>query len=499
MKKFLCLFLAGLLLISVPALAEAKRHYNWYEVFVRSYQDSDGDGVGDLRGLTDRLDYIRDMGFDALWLMPVMPSPSYHKYDVVDYMAVDPEYGTLDDVKALVDQAHERDMAVIFDMPVNHTSVLHPWFTEAVQALRQGEASPYADYYHFDQKAGAGFVPLSGTDWYYEEQFAGGGMPDLNLDSEAVRREIREILAFWLLKIGADGFRLDAVTSFYAGDHDRNIDFLRWLKDTCEEIKPGSFLVGECWAGLSVIARYYQSGVDSFFLFPASQAEGFVISSLHGRSATHAEKFAKSYQNVLDEIPGKTLAPFLCNHDTGRTIGSVQGRGNVPAAKFVEGLLSVMNGCAFLYYGEEIGMVGSGDDPNKRLAMYWSDEEGAMTAQPPGVTKLEYAYPSLAVQQDDGGSLWAYVRKAFRARKELPLIAEGDNTFVFVQGDVCLMKREKGEDSILIAVNFSAKAENTCPVDAGCQILFDLETGDGSAVLGQDGLILPPYAIVILQ
>ena len=198
MKRLLCVTVALTLLWLPVSLAEAVDAPNWYEVFVRSYQDSDGDGLGDLNGLRSRLDYIRDMGWGGLWLMPVMPSPSYHKYDVTDYMAVDAEYGTADDARALVDQAHARGIAVIFDLPVNHTSTRHPWFEAAAEAIRAGKDSPYTEYYHFRREPGPGYVQLDGTGWYYEEQFAGGGMPDINLDSEAVRRELAAILSFYL-------------------------------------------------------------------------------------------------------------------------------------------------------------------------------------------------------------------------------------------------------------------------------------------------------------
>ena len=488
--------IALLLLLALCISCAGAESHNWYEVFVRSYQDSDGDGLGDLKGLTGRLPYLRDMGWDGLWLMPVMPSPSYHKYDVTDYLGIDPEYGTLADFDALVAAAHAEGFRIIIDLPVNHTSTAHPWFAAAAEALRKGEDSPYLDYYHFNRTGGSGYVRLDGTDWFYEEQFAGGGMPDLNLDSEAVREEIRAILDCWLNGHGVDGFRLDAVTSFWTGDPEKNIAFLGWLKETCEALKPGSYLVGECWAGLSVIADYYRSGVDSFFLFPASQAEGFLVGSLRGRSG-RAEKFAKQYGNVLEAIPEGTLAPFLCNHDTGRTIGSVQGRSNLPAAKFVEGLLNMLGGNVFTYYGEEIGMVGSGADPNKRLAMYWSD--GNMTQQPPGVTNIEYAYPSVEAQMADPASLLNYMRQVNRARQALPVIAEGENTFLIAEGDVCLMRREKDGESCLIALNFNAKAAESCEVPDGAAILHDLETGGETAVLDGTALTMPPYAIVILS
>ena len=496
MKRLLCLALVLLLALPLTAAAEpAAPCNNWYEVFVRSYQDSDGDGIGDLQGLISRLDYIREMGYNGLWLMPVMPSPSYHKYDVTNYLEIDHEYGSLADMRRLIDAAHDRGMKLIIDLPINHTSTQHPWFQYACDALRQGMDCEYIDYYRFQREPYSGFVPLADTGWYYEEQFAGGNMPDLNLDSEDVWAQIAVIADFWLRVMDVDGFRLDAVTSYYTKDTDKNVDFLRRFKALCDELKPDNYLVGECWAGLSTIAQYYESGVDSFFLFPASQAEGFIAASMRGRSG-HAEKFVRSYQSVLDAIPQGVLAPFLANHDTGRALGSVQGRENLPIAKFAEGVLNMMQGNVFTYYGEEIGMVGAGEDPNKRLAMYWND--GDMTAQPPGVTRLEYAFPSVDAQKNDPDSLLNYCKAVNAVRLAYPMIANGENEFVHVSGDVCLMRRTWQGESCLIAMNFSAKETLSCPVPEGCALADQLLTGSEACVLNGAEIVLPPYAIAIL-
>ena len=492
MKRLCCLLLL-LALLTVSARAETIP--NWYEVFVRSYQDSNGDGLGDLNGLRARLDYIEAMGWRGLWLMPVMPSPSYHKYDVTDYMAVDPEYGTLEDLRALAEDCHSRGIAIIIDLPVNHTSTLHPWFLSAGAALLAGETSPYVDYYHFQQQGGGGFVPLGESGWYYEEQFAGGAMPDLNLDNDAVRAELAAVFDFWLRDVGVDGFRLDAVTSYYTGDTARNIAFLAWVKRTCGAIKPGAFLVGECWTGLSTIAEYYQSGIDSFFLFPASQAEGFVVKSLSARNGG-AKKFVKGYQGVLDAIPEGFLTPFLSNHDTGRTVGLVQGRANPDAVKFAHGLLGTMQGGVFTYYGEEIGMVGSGDDPNKRLAMYWSD--GDMTERPPGVTHLEYAYPCVEDQLADPGSLLNYLKAVNQMRLANPVISTGANEMLLTGDTLLLMRRSDGSESRLIAINFGKSADEMT-LESSCAIVCDLETGAEAAALDGSTLTLPGRAIVILS
>lgn len=498
MKKIvslLCLFplLAPLF---VPAVADVGAPcVNWYEVFVRSYADSDGDGIGDLKGLTGKLDYIQDLGYDGLWLMPIMPSPSYHKYDVSNYMGVDPVYGSLADMDTLVKAAHERGIKLIIDLPVNHSSTQHPWFLSAVEALKKGEEdNPFIAYYNFAKTPGEKMAPIAGTDWYYEEQFSGGGMPDLNLDNAALREEIRDILRFWLLGLEVDGFRLDAVTSYYTGKDSKNIDFLRFLKESAEEIKPGSFLIGECWQGLQQIAEYYRSGTDSFFLFPVSQAEGYIASSLRARKP--AEAYAKNYQRVQKALPDALWAPFLSNHDTGRTVGLVQGRQAPERVKFAHALLGLMEGFVFTYYGEEIGMAGAGEDPNKRLAMDWGD--APRTQQPPGVTQEEYPFPPVAEQQKDPFSILSYVRALNRLRLNHPEIALGYTAFEQVNADSLLMRKSLFDADLYIAVNFSAKEAREMALPATMILQDGLYTGEEKAVLGDKTLILPPFGVALL-
>lgn len=500
MKRLLCMLLAALCLVgSAGAEWPMEDSYNWYEVFVYAYQDSNGDGIGDLPGLMSRLDYIADMGYTGLWLMPVMPSPSYHKYDVADYMSVDPQYGTVEDFKTLVQACHERGIRIIIDLPVNHTSTQHPWFMAACDALRRGDTEdPYVGYYNFDHNGGTKRIQVAGTDWYYEEQFEGGGMPDLALDNPAVLAEIRSIMTFWLQECDVDGFRLDAVTSYFAGDVDRNVQVLDQLKAMAEELKPGSYLVGEAWVGLNSIAAYYQSQVDSFFLFPMSQAEGYIVRALRSRGKP-ASTFVDCLQQVDAAIPAdRVLAPFLSNHDTGRTIPALQARTNPAKAKFAEGVMNMLRGNVFTYYGEEIGMVGSGDDPNKRLPMYWNDDD--MTDLAPGVTKVEYAYPSADAQLADETSLLHYCRRVNHIRLAEPAIARGENAYLHVDDWTCVMSRTLGEETVYIAMNFSASKEQTIALTVdGLNIAHDLETDAGTATLQGTTLTLPPYAIVILK
>ena len=504
MKKLLSLLLLLCMLIPAASAETMPDTYNWYEIFVYSYQDSDGDGIGDFNGVRQRLDYIADMGYTGIWFMPIMPSPSYHKYDVTDYKAVDAQYGTMADFRALVEECHEKGIRVIIDLPVNHTSTRHPWFLAAAESIQKRKFdSPYLDYYCFTEApSGNKYVKISGSSWHYEEQFSGGGMPDLNLDSEAVLAELRDIIAFWLKDVGVDGFRLDAVTSFHAANVEKNVQTLDAIKAMCEEAKPGSYLVGEAWVGMSALAEYCQSTVDSFFLFPAAQAEGFIVKSILGRSPD-ATKFVKGLESALEAIPDHSvLAPFLCNHDTGRSIGLLQARKLPERVKFAQGVLGMMPGNVFTYYGDEIGMVGAGDDPNKRLAMYWND--GDMTQQPPGVTSLEYAYPGVDEQIADANSLLNYCKAVNHARLKSPLIARGENTTLYSDKNVVLMQREMNGECCYIAMNFSKSAAQTVEIPAtGLAIVSDLVAIEGNTTLAEaDGVTtvtIPPYGIAVIE
>jgi len=495
-KRWICLFLAGALLLFGGCAGKGKKeivppddkYRNWYEVFVWSYADSDGDGIGDLEGLTGKLDYIRSLGCTGIWLMPVMPSPSYHKYDVTDYYAIDPQYGTWEDFRALLSEAHDRGIRVILDLPVNHTSSEHPWFLSA----SEGPDAPYRDYYNWSDAPRDGYTERNGA--WYESRFV-DSMPDLNLDNPDVRAEIEKILRFWLEDAGVDGFRMDAVTSYYTGNLEENQEFLTWLGDTAHGIRPDCYLVGEAWDSLSAIARYAESSLDSFFLFPASQSEGWIARVLSRRNGAGA-----ALGNYLEELeaalPENTIpAPFLENHDTGRAVGFT-GRQDPVKTKMAGGLLCAMPGSVFIYYGQEIGMAGSGEDPNKRIGMLWTTPEET-TSPPPGVTRLEYAYPSVSEQEEDPASLLRYYRAALTLRNKYPAIARGKSEILPCEdASLCLCVRTWEEASVLLAVNPS-RGEASCPL-SGWALADTLLTGEAEVAL-EDGLLtLPPCSIAVL-
>ncbi|MBR4236628.1 MAG: alpha-amylase [Clostridia bacterium] len=497
-KRLWSVLLTLCLLFGMCAYSENASSGCWYEIFVYSYSDSDGDGTGDLRGVINKLDYIEYMGYEGIWLMPVMPSPSYHKYDVTDYMNVDPLYGTLDDMRSLVSECHERGIRVIIDLPVNHTSTRHKWFELASTALKFGNPdNKYVSYYNFSKTAGAGYVRLQGTSWYYEEQFAGGGMPDLNLDNAEVRSEIQRILEFWLCDVDVDGFRLDAVTSYYS-TLEGDVEFLAWLNAESEALKPGCYIVGEAWTSLSQIQKYYESGIDSFFLFPASQAEGYIVSAINSKSP--GQKYMNYLLTTESTLKKGIIAPFLCNHDTGRAIGLLQARSNPAKAKFGEALLNLFPGYTFTYYGDEIGMAGSGADPNKRIGMYWTD--GEVTLPPPGADQLDYPYPCVYEQIANEDSLLNYCRAINLLKAEFPVISAGRTRELLTEKAYCVFERFTNDASVVIAINFSSSGIAQAMLCGEYALAGELETGSEavavSVIDGTTGITLPPYAVAVL-
>ena len=361
-----------------------------YEVFVYSFADSNGDGIGDLNGLYDNLGYINDgqpsSGMDLsageIWLMPIFPSPTYHKYDTTNYMDIDPAYGTLEDFDKLLKECHARGINVILDLALNHTSTEHPWFLAAKDYLEKLPAGkdpvkdecPYVWYYTFSREQYPGFVPMDDT-WYYEARFW-EGMPDLNLSTPEVRNELSTIMKFWLDR-GVDGFRLDAVTSYYTDNPDGNKEFMKWVADTVHGINPKAYLVAEAWTDQSSYASYYSTGVNSFFDFAYSGADGIIAQTAKGNMT--AKSFAESLaneENLYSSVNEHFInAPFYTNHDMPRSAG-YYADDDGPRTKLAGALNLLMTGNAFVYYGEELGMMGSGKDPNYRAPMYWiSDDE----------------------------------------------------------------------------------------------------------------------------
>lgn len=521
---------------TIPLTMIDDNYRTYYEVFVYSFYDSDGDGIGDLQGLISKLDYINDgddttdsdLGCNGIWLMPINPSPTYHKYDVVDYYSIDEQYGTLEDFEELLAECDKRGIKVIMDLVLNHSSSQNPWFQEActyLQGLGDGEPDPeecpYLEYYHFSQEQSGGYYAVEGTDWYYEAQFW-SEMPDLNLDCEALREEIAAITQFWL-DMGVGGFRLDAVKEFYSGAPQSNIQFLTWLRDTVKSQKEDAYLVGEAWLSMTDYASYYGSGIDSLFDFAFADKDGIIAKVMNGSPASKygstIAELDKTYgaynENYID-------APFYTNHDMGRSAGYYAGDNSLYQTKMAGAMNLFMSGSAFIYYGEELGMKGSGKDENKRAPMYWSmnpDAEG-MCDGPADMDDVKMKFESLEEQAADDTSVYQYYKKAIKVRNQNPEIARGNaecvtqsstGGYILEEGtadSVCVLKKSYEESEILLVfvtgaepvkIDMRGITLNGVPVGEDTEIRAMLNTGE-EQIMYTDGIAkMPGFSILVLK
>lgn len=423
----------------------------YYEIFVGSFYDSNGDGKGDLMGVVEKLDYIqKDLGATGIWLMPIHPSPSYHKYDVKDYKAIDPVYGTMEDFDTLVNEMNKRGMDLILDLVLNHSSREHPWFLEAVEGMRLGNCSDKCDYYTFSNTPKPLYNQI-GKDLYYESEFA-DTMPDLNLDNENVRNEIKDITKFWLDK-GIKGFRLDATSHYYSDHVEKNTAFLSWFNDYAKSIKEDVYIVAEAWKPQTIILSMYESGV-SFFNFPFAQNSGNIIKSVRSGQGKHLAKLVESYNNAIKQAnPNGFDSVFLSNHDNGRSAGYLGG--SLGQQKIAASTYLLMPGNVFVYYGEEIGMKGSGRDENKRLPMPWGEDKGH-TLKPSGADYTGTNDMSVKELMKDKDSLWHHYKKVIQVRNQYPQIARSHPRALDL-GSTSLFALDY--DGLIVVHNFSSDVQ----------------------------------------
>lgn len=497
MRKFLSGILSLLLLMGLlpAAYAEEPALGVTYEIFVASFQDSDGDGIGDLQGIIDRLDYLQSLGVRQIWLMPIHPSPSYHKYDVLDYYAVDPSYGTLDDFDRLTAACKERGIRVILDLVLNHSSSSHPWFLAACDDKFFSRTGETTDWYVFYPEEGNARHKISGCSWWYEGQF-GSHMPDFNLDSESLRAEFAKIITFWQSH-GVGGFRLDAVTSYYAGANASTADFLRFVCETAKANDPDCYLVGEAWTDEATILTLYESGIDSLFNFPASDSTGrFVKAALAGKSSTVASAQADWNARIRAVSPASVDAPFVSNHDMARARGML--RSKVPNEKAAALLYLLMPGVPTVYYGEELGMSGSGSDENKRLPMVWSSDAATQCKAPAAADQAQRLTDGVAEQDSDPDSLLNWYRQLIALRNLAPELTRGEMTALDGGNDaICAYTVTDAGSTVAIISNVSQKDTLTVSLDVlrGAELLG----GIGGAAFADGTANLPPLSGIIVR
>ena len=436
----------------------------FYEIFTGSFSDSDGDGTGDLRGVLNRLDYLNDgnpesetsLGIQGIWLTPVFASPSYHKYDVTDYYAVDPAFGTEEDLRALTDGCHARGIRLILDLPLNHTGTDHAWFRRFRNARTlHNDQSPYYDWYICrtteEKLPGHTYYAIPGTDFWYEANFS-QSMPELNYENGAVRQAVLDIARYYL-DMGVDGFRFDAAKYIYFGDNARSAEFWQWYAGELRALYPDVWMVAEVWDGDGVTDLYEPA--FNCFDFTLSQSGGLIAETAAGGDANRYTAYVERYLNTISGLrEGSTIVPFISNHDMDRAAGYLpdsNGRIRVAANLYILG-----PGAPFIYYGEEIGLRGSrggaNTDANRRLAMRWGD--GDPVRDPAGSTYDKQTDASVGSMMDQSYSLFHYYRRLIALRKANPEIAGGSYQALKLKktklgGFISTM----GENSVLVVHN----------------------------------------------
>lgn len=499
----------------------------FYQIFVRSFADSTkgplaNDGIGDLQGLIDRLDYLNDgdpatttdLGVTALWLLPIHPSPSYHGYDVTDYYGVNPDYGDLRLFKEFIAEAHRRGIRVIIDLVLNHCSTEHPWFREALQA---GSQSAKWSLFRFSpeplQTSGPWGEPCwrAFKDGYFYGAFA-SDMPDWNFQSQEVTKHHYEVAKFWLNKIGVDGFRVDAAR-YFEEDGDNLSDTPEtkaWLQDFtayCHSIKPDAFIMGEVWTKSAAVSQYVRGGsLDSAFEFEL--AHRLLSAARFGLTDQLVERL-KSSQETFEGHPWGT---FLANHDQDRTLSVLDG--SVTKARMAAFLQFTVPGIPFVYYGEEIGMSGRKPDPDLRTPMQWTGGPNAgFTAagvQPWRAVNADFPTVNVAAESVSNDSLFALYRQLTRLRVTSPALRAGrDAAFAFQGRGFYAAMRESDTDVVLVLANLDGRPSDQWTLDLPASVqslgapsaVFSTElNADASAIsLAKAPFSIPAHSGLVFQ
>ena len=436
----------------------------YYEIFVRSFSDSNGDGIGDIPGIIQKLDYLKELGIKGIWLTPVHPSPTYHKYDVIDYRAIDSEYGTINDMKRLVKEAHARDISILMDYVVNHTSSEHPWFKSA----RLNTSSPTRDHYLWAQESEKyrwQAQPYNqGLPWQWhivDSTDASKGryygffwreMPDLNFDHPEVRKTMIDNAIFWLKEVGIDGFRLDAAQHVYElNEHHKSIAWWEEFRKGVESVKKDVYLVGEIVNADSIVTGYF-SGLKANFHFDLGKQ---ILSLLKEEKApsNFIEKLSASIANHKAKRNDCIDAIFLTNHDQDRIMSELSG--SEAKARLAASILLTLPGQPYLYYGEEIGMLGKKPDEAIREPILWTDNgKDSFTTT---WEKLRFNLDeknSVESQKKNPNSLYHHYKELIALRHSSVDLHSGDIQTIDLKDDVLAYVR----GSMLIVHNLTSKS-----------------------------------------
>lgn len=478
----------------------------YYEIFVRSFADSNRDGKGDLKGITNKLPYLEKLGVKGLWLTPIHPSPTYHGYDVMDYYGINSDFGTMNDFRTLISTAKSHNIDIIIDLVINHSSSAHPWFLEGKENFRTN---------NFDVND-----PTNKANWYdfYWDNGTvkthttfGDSMPEFLLDNIAVREEITKIAKFWLDK-GVKGFRLDATSHFYP-DSANSIAFLKWFSNLVKTHKPESYIVAEAWINSFDIQKTYYNGVESLFNFSGADVSGFIIDKITSRAGmTLAYNLAKVYQDLYTVNENGLMAMFLTNHDMDRS-SQMFLRDFLERQKLAASVFILTPGVPFMYYGEEIGIKGTRmtnmTDANRRLPMLWQKENDTERTDLPPLTD----YPMQNQIRDgvkegleDPWSLLNHYRKVINVRNGYPWFKNARVEEVRLNNNYLAsikVNEHNGNNFVHIVHNVDREPVTVDLTkyikEYELTIVHDIYTMGVRSTLENGQLTLSPYSTVILE
>ena len=429
------------------------------EIFVRAYKDSNGDGIGDLQGVTQSLDYLQDLGVTGIWLMPITTNADGdHGYATTDFRGIDPAYGTLADFDELIAQAHQRGIGIIMDYVINHSAAAHPMFVSA----QTGPSSPFYDWFVWEKTAPTGWDIWGKNPWTQTGQGAyfgtfGPHMPDFNFKNPAVLAYHQSSLRFWLNR-GLDGFRLDAVPHLVennAKDWNDQPESRRITSDLRALINayPQRYVVCEATASPQIYAAPDLCG----------SAFAFGLEKHLSQAARGHQKSIQALSDYFKTAP-ESMATFASNHDifAGRRLWD-QVKGNTSQYKLAAAAYLLMPGTPFIYYGEEIGMAGlqglEGDLPIRAPMSWTADANGAgfTTGTPFRAIAPNVKQQNAAVQAASPTSIHAFYKRMLKLRNTYPSLAAGSYRAPFVQGKTWGFQRTLGSETTLVLINYASQ------------------------------------------
>jgi len=475
-----------------------------YNIFPISYADSNGDGFGDFKGIIEHLDVLNDgdpktttdLGIDAIWLNPISPSDSYHKYDVKDFYAVDPHFGTLDDFKALVAACKQRGIKLILDMVFNHTAINNPWFEKAISGDKK-----YREYYRIEAKLTNAQYPDK-TGWYYTNSLAyyasfWDKMPELNAQSEAVRTELKNVLKFWM-DLGVEGFRYDAAPRVYDKNEypvgtptmELNKQFWMEMKEYVKSVDPDIFLLAEVWLPANQAAAF-AVGFDSMFNFDL--ATGILKTVKDGYQTNFVTTYLNGKQNFTTRNENFIDSTFLTNHDQNRVM-NVLGE-DKQKAMLAADILFTLPGIPFIYYGEELGMLGAKPDEQIREPYRWTSAIAAPNALWEQ-WKLNLNTVPYELQKDDAASIFSVYRKLVHLREASPILRFGEITALeaTANNQKLLGYVRTYEGKQLTIIHNLAQQPATVALTTGKTVLYE----HGGAKLQGGTITLPAYSSIVI-